>query len=231
MAKKELTLQDLFTKLTTVFPTDMIIVNSSAVIEGPKSFDRNDGHYACSLNQDSIDVIKNAFGKKRIIYVSDIKKAKTHLDKYVSYDCNEERLAYVKTVMDKYLIKCQELEDWNHVELSEEKLELLFLGEEIDLYFTGGYQATASISKSLLPLVAKNTFPELIYTIRKVIIDGPDILLKAPEPKMYLEEKPDPGVEISTELEDITKMELADVIFSFHHEYFDVYMTISYLLW
>ena len=230
--KKELELDTLLTKLSYVFPSDLVIIDGCDVVEGPKSLDRNDGHYSCSLNEEARNAIKNAFGKKQYIYIKDVKKAKKEPDLYISFKPSESDCALYEKTRYQYLKECANLPYWDKVVMNEDAIETLFLGDEVNLYFSGGYRANVSVSKSLLPLVAKTNFDDLIYSIRKVEFKNGETIYSSPDPKIeLLPEKEEPFMTPYEYDEDDDDMDIVDVVFLLNYDYFDVYMCFSYILW
>jgi len=166
--KKELELNDVLTKLSYIFPSDMYILDRKDVVEGKKSFERNDGHYTCSLSTEAVEVIKKYLPKKKYIYISDVKKAKKDLDEFLSTDIDDDTIMELEAERSRFLTKCEDIEIWNELNINEKIIDDIFIGKETTILIPEYNKLEIEVSKSLLPLITKKNINELRYSTRKV---------------------------------------------------------------
>lgn len=168
MANKDY-LKDLLIKISTIFPKDAYIINNMYCIEGPLSKSETAGYYICQLSPEVMNFLKEKFKRSEIIYLKNIKNAKT--------DFNEPNVQIVKNEDDIQSIKkkIKELRSvttdpknkWASFKFTENDLTDLF--DEckfITLFENDSVIPPIEISKTLLPLITRKNIDCLTYAVQ-----------------------------------------------------------------
>ena len=168
MANKDY-LKDLLIKISTIFPKDAYIINNMYCIEGPLSKSETAGYYICQLSPEVMNFLKEKFKRSEIIYLKNIKNAKT--------DFNEPNVQIVKNEDDIQNIenRIKELRSvttdpknkWASFKFTENDLTDLF--DEckfITLFENDSVIPPIEISKTLLPLITRKNIDCLTYAVQ-----------------------------------------------------------------
>lgn len=167
---KSMSLRELLTKLSYVFPDDIYIIGNHYVIEGEKSSKRNCGTNTVILTDKVGELLNEKFDKKDIIHITNIKKGKDDLDHFSSIVKNEEKIKEIRTTMQEYIDKNVSAEKWIPFHISEEDIEMIFSGKEVEYQIDENKRII--LSKSILPIVTAKTFGELCYRQENIHIEG-----------------------------------------------------------
>ena len=166
--KKELAFKDLLTKLGNIFPGDLFIIDGQDVVEGRKSFVRNDGHYTCVLTPEAVECVKSEYPDYDYIYIDDVKKAKTDPSTYIITNKKKMNLKNVDDEREIFLSNCEKIDSWNSLRIDEQTIDDIFEGKDVTIIIPKYDKTNVNLSKSLLPLVTKKNIDELRYSVRDV---------------------------------------------------------------
>ena len=172
---KEMKLRDLLTKLSYVFPDDCYIYSHKFVLEGEKSAKRNCSSNAVFLSSEAIALLNQTFTDSKIIFFSNIKKAKDDLDHYISFPKDEELEEKLKKDLEQLINKNLKAENWKTFDISKEEIEEIFSqGKEFVYEIEEGKEII--LSKSILPIVTAKTFSDLLYRYETFCVDEPTVV-------------------------------------------------------
>ena len=167
---KSMTLRELFTKLSYIFPDDIYIVGNHYVVEGEKSNKRNCATNAVILSSKSSELLEEKYKKSDIVCISNIKKGKDDLDNFSSIITEEEKIKEINTTIKEYIEKNISAERWDSFQVSDEDLENIFNGKEVEYVLECDKKII--LSKSILPMITAKTFDELCYRQEEIHIEG-----------------------------------------------------------
>lgn len=168
---KELTINEVLTKLAYIFKKDMYVINHSIVIGGMDTEIINPGSFLVKLKSEFIEVFKKEFEGKSLIYFSDVKKAKKEPEKYIFTNTelifkNIEDKEEYEGRKNKLLSETDRIKSWNKVEFTEEQLELLYeASTNVKLFETVKEVPSLVITKSVFPLITEKNVDILYYSI------------------------------------------------------------------
>lgn len=161
-----ITINDLLTKISNIFKTDMYILDWRYCLGGKVSESKNPGTILCVLEPDVVKVLKNEFPKNKVIFFSDIKKAKTDQEEFIKTDFteSEENELFKKQMdLDNDLLRIRE---WKSLGLTEKQVyDLLKRKTIVGIRASNRYEFV--ITNQLLPLVTESTVGTVTYTITK----------------------------------------------------------------
>lgn len=174
---KEITVNDVLTKISSILKTDMYLIDYCHCIGGKESEEKTVGENILLLSPKAIDLFKKQFPESPSIFFSDIKKAKTDIatilegnkleeEEYWKVDIPEnEKKEYVKRrdfLID--IIKKQDI--WDNFSFTEEELNILYKKcGTIELFENDKNRNTVIISKSIFPMVSEKEVNNVCYTV------------------------------------------------------------------
>ena len=146
-------LTDVFTKLSYVFKTDLLNINKKYVIGGSESNLKNVGTMMCELSDDSIEVIKEELPDNDMIYIKNIKDAKTNLEDNLVLDILPTTKSGVEENLKSLIKEKNKVKNWGSITLTE---------DEYDDFFNKNISINICKDETLTPIVVcKNMFPML----------------------------------------------------------------------
>jgi len=170
--KKELSCNDVFTKLVNVIKSDVYIVNNSLCVSGVESEERSGPSFICSLSVDAIEAFKisDIFKDRDIVYISDIRKFKAaseeEIQNYYQYDIQDKDSVNEK--IETIYHKIQEIDDWKNFDFTNEQLTDLFENKSINLFEDDDNIPTVVIGKSFFPMIKQSNIFDIYYHIENV---------------------------------------------------------------
>jgi len=174
MAK--ITFNELMTKISNVFKTDVYILNNTYCIGGSESEEKNITQIVCLLTPESSELIKQTFPDTEVVYIKDVKKIKDDLEEFSSLKIFEsERKDLIKR-RDKILDLALKVNAWMSFNFTDEDIENIFSeGMTYELFTDNDKIPSVTISKSLFPMVKEKAANALYYQI--YIPDNDDDLI------------------------------------------------------
>lgn len=167
MAKKQLTIRDLLTKASYVFPSDMYLVFNQYLVSGKESDENTNGRYICRLTPEMMQLCNETFGNDKIIYFTNIKKAKDALEEYteeLSLDQMNEMKALVYAETGRFL----NIDEWKDFQFTEEQVTDIFNGTTIDIFKDDPKIPETILNKSMLPLVTDKNIQNITYYLYSI---------------------------------------------------------------
>lgn len=170
------TFNDLMTKISNVFKSDLYILNNKYCIGGPESEDENITQIVCLLTPDCSDIIKQTFPDSDVVYIKDVKKIKDNFDEFSSLKIFETEKKDLLKRRDKILDLALKVENWCSFDFSDEDISNIFNeGMTYELFTNNSKIPSVTISKSLFPMVKEKVAKSLYYQI--YIPDNDDDLI------------------------------------------------------
>ena len=164
MAK--MTFSTILTKISYIFKRDSYILNHRYVIAGQESDKENIGTYSCLLNEEAVSIIKDIYPDNDIIYISNIKSAKTEPEKYIITNLNKLEISDIQNTNNSILKLIDSVKEWKNFNFTNSEIESVFSnGEVLDLFTDDKNIPTISISKSIFPTVTEKNCDSLVYYV------------------------------------------------------------------
>ena len=160
------TFNDLMTKISNVFKSDMYILNNKYCIGGTESEEKNITQIVCLLTPECSDLIKETFPDSDVVYIKDVKKIKDDLDEFSSLKIFETEKKDLINRRDKVLDRALKVDTWKSFEFSDEDISNIFSeGMTYELFTNNDKIPSVTISKSLFPMVKEKGANLLYYQI------------------------------------------------------------------
>lgn len=175
MAKKEkeISLNDILTKISSVFKTDMYILDYCHCIGGIESEDKTVGENLLMLSSNTIEVFKKSFPDKSNIFFKDIKKSKQDLGEFVKTNINEHELKSAlkrRDLLFDFIKKCN---SWESFHFTEEQINVLFKEcGTLELFGDDKNKSKILISKSIFPMITEKNINDVCYHVLDDKEDG-----------------------------------------------------------
>lgn len=170
---KEIVLKDILTKITNVFKTDMYVINSQICIGGSESEESTPGTFICILSPEATGIMKKEFPEKEVVMFSDIKKAKTELDKY-SRIINGKEADDIKELSKELYKIVKNINNWDQfinnkdTKITEEDvIDIIKDGQIKNIFEDTDKKPTIPIGKSFLPLVTTKNIGDINFSYIK----------------------------------------------------------------
>lgn len=161
-----LTFNDLMTKISNVFKSDLYILNNKYCIGGPESEDENITQIVCLLTPECSEIIKQTFPDSDVVYIKDVKKIKDNFDDFSSLKIFETEKKDLLKRRDKILDLALKVDTWNSFEFTEDDIIDIFKeGMTYELFTNNDKIPSVTISKSLFPMVKEKGANSLYYQI------------------------------------------------------------------
>lgn len=160
------TFNDLMTKISNVFKSDLYIINNKYCIGGNESEEKNITHLLCILNDDCSKLVKDIFPDNEIVYIKDVKKIKEDIEQFSSLDIFETEKEDIIKRRDIILNLALKIDSWKDFNFTDEDLNDIFNeGKTFELFTEENNIPSVIISKSLFPMIKENTANKLYYQI------------------------------------------------------------------
>lgn len=167
---KDLTLNDILTKITNVFKTDMYIVDDCICIGGNESEESNPGTFICFLTKQCSDIVKESFPNSRVIQISDMRKAKTDLDNF-SKELKGKQAHEIAELSDELYSVVKKPKTWNQfvdndeIGITSDDMNDIMKNGNIKFIFNDNNdKPSIPIGKSLFPLVTSKNTSDIVYS-------------------------------------------------------------------
>lgn len=162
----EFTFNDLMTKISNVFKSDLYILGNKYCIGGTESEEKNITHILCVLNQDCSNIVKEYFPVSDTIYIKDVKKIKDDKDNFSSLKIFENEKKELINRRDRILNSALKVDTWKSFNFTDKDIEDIFTdGMTYELFTDNDKIPSVTISKSLFPMVKEKGANELFYQI------------------------------------------------------------------
>lgn len=168
MAKKELTINDLFTKIQKVFPKDLYIVHNRYCVAGKLSDEETIYAGLCILDKEIMDILNGIFKPTDVIYIEDYKVAKETPNTGIQVVTDEEVIKEVCERSETIMNKFTNAQSWDTLPFKEGDVSTLFdKASTIELF--GGDTKIPSIitGKDMFPLLTAKTIDTAMYSFLK----------------------------------------------------------------
>lgn len=160
------TFNDLMTKISNVFKSDLYILNNKYCIGGAESEDKNITQIVCILTPDCSELIKETFQESDVIYIKDVKKVKDNIEEFSSLKIFDSEKKDLIKQRDKVLDFALKVDNWKSFEFSDEDIESIFSdGKAYELFTENDKIPSVTVSKSLFPMVKEKVANFLYYQI------------------------------------------------------------------
>ena len=167
MAKKEIQMDDILTKVSHIFKKDVYIVNHKYFISGEKSQDEIPGPTLVTID-DGIESIKDFYKENNIIYIEDIKKFKAGDKSLLRLVDDEDEIDLINRDLDTIIKLVDEVKSWDNLIIPEEYHETFFNeSEHIELFSWDDKIPTLRASKVIFPTITIAKRNEWVYSYRK----------------------------------------------------------------
>lgn len=162
------TFNDILTKVSNVFKTDMYIIDYQFCLGGKESENDNKSLMMCVLTPDLINLVKETFPDNKNIFFTNVKKAKDELQEYSTVNINKDILKNITEKRDEILKKINNVKSWNSFGFTEETIDDIFKeGGSLELFKDNKDIPSVTITKTLFPLVTNKCANELYYNLIK----------------------------------------------------------------
>ena len=160
------TFNDLMTKISNVFKSDMYIIGNKYCIGGAESEEKNITQIVCVLTPECTKLVQDIFNESEVVYIEDVKKVKDDLEKFSSLKIfGSEKDDLIKR-RDKVLDLVMKVDTWKSFNFTNEIIEDIFTnGMTYELFTDEEEIPSVTISKSLFPMVKEKGANELYYQI------------------------------------------------------------------
>lgn len=160
------TFNDLMTKISNIFKSDLYIINNKYCIGGADSEDKNITQILCLLNQESSNLVKEQFPDTDIIYIKDVKKIKENFDENIELKIFESEKNDLLNKRDKIMKLVLNIDSWKSFEFTESDITDIFTdGKTFEMFTEDSNIPNLTISKTLFPMVKEKTVNQLFYQI------------------------------------------------------------------
>ena len=161
-------LTDVFTKLSYVFKTDLFIINKKYVIGGSDSNLKNVGTMMCELSDDSIEVIKEELPDNDMIYIKNIKDAKTDLQNNIITEILPTTKDGVLESLKELKKQKKKITNWGKLTLNEDEIDRLF-NKNVSIEICKEETDTpVIISKNMFPMLTEKKL--LLMYIKSILL-------------------------------------------------------------
>ena len=157
-------LKDLFTKLNTIYKPDVYIVDYMYCIEGPTSSKNTNTNILTIINPEYTALLKELFPDNTVIFIPDLKVAKTGL--HVIKFCDDQYDEFDR-IISKYLNLYKETENWKTFNFDETALQLLFEKDlSYELFTDDNDIPSVTVSSELFPFVNSENANSIPYNVK-----------------------------------------------------------------
>lgn len=175
MAKKEkeLSLNDVLTKISNVFKTDMYVLDYCHCMGGIESEEKTVGENLLMLSPNTIEIFKESFPDHSNIFFKDIKKSKQDLQEFIETKIRENEMNEVskrRNILLNFIKKCDK---WENFHFSEEQINVLYKEcGTLELFGDDKDKSTILISKSIFPMITEKNINDVCYHVLDDKNDG-----------------------------------------------------------
>jgi hypothetical protein len=163
---KRLEFSTLLAKISSVFKSDAYIIKDLYCLGGMESEEKLYTQILLEMSPEAMDVLKEQFPDKEYVYITDMKTAKTNLDKAVNFRVFTTEQKDLKKRMDEILKFVNKTDVWKQFEFTEEEASYIFNdGYSLEVFGEGTGYPPVTITKNLFPLVTAKRLSDLYYQI------------------------------------------------------------------
>lgn len=177
MAKKELKIDDILTKIKAGFRGDVYIINNIYCIPGPHTSDNLVSSIALVFNQDVIDVFNTLFPDTKYTHILDMNTAKNDLLGHVA-KINNDDISYCDEYIKNIVPVYDKIETWKEFNFTEKDMEDFKEGKSIELKEQNESLSNLSFGKNVLPFISNTKLNDIVYNISKTLIGLTDLNTK-----------------------------------------------------
>lgn len=163
---KEITLNDILTKISNILKTDMYLMDYSYCIGGKESEEKTVGENILFLSPIAIELFKKQFPENPNVFFIDIKKSKGDLEEFCKKDISEnEKEEYIKR-RDFLIHIIKNQDEWDSFSFTEEEIDILYKEcGTIELFKDDKKRNAVIISKSIFPMVTEKDINNVCFTV------------------------------------------------------------------
>lgn len=159
---KQLSIEDLFTKLSAIFKNDFYIIENTYLLGGDISEERNPTRFIIRLDPVYVNSIVDRFDNNPFIYIKESRKWKDDSELYTDLKISDDIRKTISNSKDLFVDRIDKIENWNSFNFTEESLHDIFkLGKTFAL------NENILLSKTMFPMVTEKNATNLYYNIKK----------------------------------------------------------------
>lgn len=177
MAKKELKIDDILTKIKAGFRGDVYIINNMYCIPGPHTSDNLVSSIVLVFNQEVIDVFNTLFPDTKYTHILDMNTAKNDLLGHVA-KINNDDISYCDEYIKNIVPVYDKIETWKEFNFTEKDMEDFKDGKSIELKEQNESLSNLSFGKNVLPFISNTKLNDIVYNISKTLIGLTDLNTK-----------------------------------------------------
>lgn len=156
----------ILTKISSVFKNDAYLINNMYVLGGTESEEKLYTQVLLEMSPDANVILKEIFPENDYVYISDMKTAKSDINKATKFKFFESEKKELKTRMDVIMNFVKKTDEWKNFEFTEEEASYIFDdGYSLEIFGEGTKYPAVTIAKPLFPLVTSKRLDELYYQI------------------------------------------------------------------
>ena len=179
MAKKEVNTEDLVmdlvTKIKNVFRKDIYIIDSFYVLGGEDSNESLPGHFYCELVQKYKRAVEEYFGRKDVIYITDIPSFKENPSDNWMEITDENKCVELRAEAHAYQKSVIEAEEWRTFDSLDDTTQYNIFNGKIALIYADPYDHNSPyciVAKKVFPLIGPKTMDKLFIAVNKTAEDS-----------------------------------------------------------
>ena len=164
MAKKEIKIEDVITKIKAGFRKDVYIVDNMYCIPGETTSEDLITSMVLIFNPDVINILKVLFPDTKYIHITDIANAKNDLLNHI-VKINKDDIKYCDKIIKHIIPRYDNITIWKNFNFSDEDCNEFKDGKDINLSDKDSKLENISFGKNVLPFISPTKLNEIAYHV------------------------------------------------------------------
>lgn len=166
MAKKELKIEDVITKIKAGFRKDIYLIDNRYCIAGETTSEDLITSVVLVFNPEVSELLNSLFPETKYVHIVDVANAKNslldHVVKLTTYN-----KTYCDGVLNNVLHKYDSINTWKNFIFTDSEIDDFKEGKDIDLEEKDTLLTNLSFGKNVLPFITPAKLNDVTYNIQK----------------------------------------------------------------